>query len=329
MPGAITILTIRDRAAWETAAAGALPGQQWSHAAGLAADGWDPRLAVVEAGAGRMLLPFHLRRWGEAMDIATLPGLSGALIEGDAVAPLREWEAHAKAQGWVAGYLQLSALNEDLPDAAVAAEGLGEVRAHNALFIFDLATWDAETSPGPKMRNRAIRLGHRAGAVLVTDRTRIAGVFEELHRTTLARTDTRQDFGGAAIGEWLASPEALAFGVEVDGRIMAVQIGRRAGDWGDLHLAGAREEGRHFQPWLFAAELTECRAMGLRWVNIGGYGTAGDGLHQMKARLGAREAPLRSLRQVYDRARFAALCAATGADPGDAYFPPYRRPRAG
>ncbi len=325
MPGAITILTIRDRAAWDAAAAGALPGQQWSHAAGLAADGWDPRLAVVEAGGGRMILPFHVRTFGADADIATLPGLSGALITGAPLAPLREWDAFARAEGFVAGYLQLSALNEDLPDAAIAAAGLGEVRAHNALFIFDLATWDAATSPGPKMRNRAIREGTRAGAVLVTDRGRIADLFEDLHRTTLARTGTRQDFGAAAIAEWLASPEALAFGVEVGGTIMAVQIGRRAGDWGDLHLAGAREEGRHFQPWLFAAELTECRAMGLRWVNIGGYGTAGDGLHQMKARLGAREAPLRSLRMVHDRARFDALCATTGADPGDAYFPPWRR----
>jgi hypothetical protein len=83
------------------------------------------------------------------------------------------------------------------------------------------------------------------------------------------------------------------------------------------------------QAWLIAQAAQACKAMGLRQANIGGYGRAGDGLHQMKARLGAAEVPMRSLRQVHDPDRFAAICVAAGVDPGDErYFPPWRRPVA-
>jgi hypothetical protein len=63
---------------------------------------------------------------------------------------------------------------------------------------------------------------------------------------------------------------------------------------------------------------------GVRFVNISGYGRAGDWLHLMKQPLAIKELPLRSVRQVDDPGAFAVLCARTGADPGASYFPPYR-----
>lgn len=325
---AISLLTVEDRAAWESVAA--LPGQSWAHAAGLAAGGWDPRLAVVEAGAGRLILPFHLRWSGAAADIATLPGLSGALLQGEPLAPLRAWAEFARTQGWVAGYIQLAplaeAVTDGLPEEGVLPGTLGRIVAHNALFVFDLATWDIGRSVGVNMR-RSIRLGDRRGARLVTDPARIGALFGALYAGTLARNSTPGGFGEVVLQRWFAEPGVLAFAAEVEGRIEAAQLGRAARGWADLHLAGATEAGRPCQAWLIAQALAACRAAGLRHVNIGGYGVAGDGLHRMKARLGAREVPLRSLRQVYDPARFAALCAAAGADPEDAYFPPWRRPR--
>jgi hypothetical protein len=319
----VRLLTVADRAAWEAAAADGLPAQSWGHAAGLAAGGWEPELAVVRAGGGRMLIPFHRRRWGGAVDIATLPGLSGAWIAGEPLALIRAWADFARAEGWVAGYLQLG------PEVALPEEmspDIGRVVAHNALFVLDLASWDIERSVGGNMR-RTIRLGDRVGAGFVTDPARIAAVFPALHRETLNRSGSAEMFDAAVIGRWCAEPGALAFGAEIGGEIVAAQIGRAAGGWADLHLAGATEAGRPLQAWLIARALADCRARGLSHANIGGYGTAGDGLHQMKARMGGRELPLQSLRQVYDPALFAALCKAAGADPADRYFPPYRRSR--
>ncbi len=319
----VRVLTLADRAAWEAAAAEGLPAQSWGHAAGLAAGGWRPELAVVTVGGGRMLIPFHRRRWGGAVDIATLPGLSGVRITGEPLTLLRAWTDHARAEGWVAGYLQLG------PELALpeTLEGVpGRVVAHNALFVLDLERWDIGRSVGVNMR-RTIRLGDRAGAGFVTDPARIAAVFPALHRQTLGRSGSAEMFGDAVIDRWCAEPGVLAFGAEIGGEIVAAQIGRAAGGWADLHLAGATEAGRPLQAWLIARAAAECRARGLSHANIGGYGVAGDGLHRMKARLGARELPLQSLRQVYDTDRFAALCVAAGADPADGYFPPYRRPQ--
>jgi hypothetical protein len=321
-PPAIRLLTVADRAAWEAATADGLPAQSWGHAAGLAAGGWAPELAVVTAGAGRLLLPFHRRTWRGAVDIATLPGLSGAWLEGEPLAPLRAWDAFARAQGWVASYLQLAPVEDGLP--AVVPADVGRLEVHNALFVIDLGAWDIARSVGVNMR-RSIRLGERLGAEFVTDPARIAPVFAALHGQTLARSGTPELFDAAVLAGWFATPGVLAFGAAIGGEIVAAQLGRAAGGWADLHLAGAAEAGRPLQAWLIAQAAEACREMGLGHANIGGYGQVGDGLHQMKARLGAREMPLRSLRQVHDVGRFAALCAAAGVDPADTYFPPWRR----
>lgn len=322
----IRLLTVADRAAWEAETEGCLPGQTWGHAAGLAAGGLRPELAVIRAEGGRMVVPFHRRDWGGAVDVATLPGLSGLRIEGEPLALLRGWGALARAEGWVASYLQLGPEAPPLPDPLPLDEGRARVVAHNALFVIDAETWDITRSVGVNMR-RTIRLGERMGAEFVTDPARIAPVFAALHAQTLARGETAPLFPEAVIAAWFAEPGVLAFGAALEGEIVAAQLGRAGGGWADLHLAGASEAGRPLQAWLIARAAAACGQAGLACVNIGGYGQAGDGLHRMKARLGAAEVPLRSLRMVHDADRFAALCAAAGADPEDAYFPPWRRVR--
>ena len=317
----ITVFGLQDRLAWETATTNALPGQSWGHAAGLAAGGYAPKLAVVDAGGARMLLPFHERSFAGVTDIASLPSLSGVLIQPDHAAPLLAWAGFARQQGWVAGYLQLSPLNDGLivspPD---------RIRAHNSLYVFDLAHWNIARSVGISTR-RSLRKGERAGARLVTDEARIASAFATLHSATRARNGEPPAFGSKSLAAWFAAEGVLAFGAEVDGQIVAAQIGRGAGDWADLHLAGATAEGRPLQGWLIWQAAEWLRARGFRHLNIGGYGVAGDGLHQMKARLGAVEHPLRAVLQVYDREVMARLCAETGTGPATDYFPPYRAPQ--
>lgn len=314
----INLIPFSDRAAWQAATATALPGQSWGHAAGLAAGGMEPELAVVLAGGGRMILPFHRRRFQDATDIATLPGLSGAWISPQSPAPLAAWARFAKDQGWVSGYIQLSALNDDLP--VPPPDG---VTASNALYVFDLQSWNIDTSVGYKMR-RNLKAGERIGARLISDPAALAPLFYDLHADHLARMGGAPDFDRKAVDQWFAEPGIIAFGAEVAGQVVNIQMGRRQGDWADLHLAGATEAGRELQAWLIWQALEQLRSDGVRFFNIGGYGRAGDGLHWMKARFGAVEHPLRSVRQIYDPARFAQLCHSTGADLQAAYFPPYR-----
>ena len=159
----ITLIALADRPAWELATRAALPGQSWGHAAGLAADGYKPELAVVRAQGAKLILPFHRRDADGAVDIATLPGLSGAMVAGDTFAPLAAWSRFAARQGWVAGYIQLSPENDALqvppPDVC---------KTSNVLYVFDSHDWSIETSIGHNMR-RNLKAGDRIGAQLVTD----------------------------------------------------------------------------------------------------------------------------------------------------------------
>ena len=318
--GTITLIPFSDRWAWEQATAQALPGQSWGHAAGLAADGMTPELAIVTAHGAQMILPFHHRSFDGATDIATLPGLSGALIAPNLAAPLAVWSQYAVTQGWVSGYIQLSPLNDDLlvpaPDICLTT---------NALYVFDLKNWDIDLSVGYKMR-RNLKAGNRTGAQLVTDHAQLAPHFPALHTDHLARVGGYPNVSTLALDRWFAEPGIIAFGAMVEGQIVNIQMGRRQGDWADLHLAGSLAEGRDLQAWLIWQAIESLRRDGVRWFNIGGYGQQGDGLHWMKARFGATEHPLRSVRQIYDPQRFVQLCAQTGTDPAGHFFPPYRAP---
>ena len=323
----VILIPFEDRSAWERAAADALPTQSWGHAAGLAADGMTPELAVVTAQGAQMVLPFFQRRYesaaGAAIDIATLPGLSGALVQPSSAAPLALWSRFAAAQGWVSGYIQLSPLNDTLvppvPD---------QIRRTNALFVFDVQAWDIETAVRHHMR-RNLKLGARLGATLLVDPSAMAAEFAALKAEHLALSGGSPPFSPKALDRWFAEPGIIAFGAELDGQIVNIQMGRRHGEWADLHLARATSEGRDLQAWLIWQALGVLRVQGVRFINIGGYGVEGDGLHWMKSRFGAQEHPLRAVLQIYDQARYDHLCAQSGADPQATFFPQYRAPKAG
>lgn len=318
----VTLIPFDDRAAWEIAAAGAMPSQSWGHAAGLHANGLIPELAVVWSQGATMLLPFHRRPFDDAADIATLPGLSGALITPTSAAPLAAWARFAQRQGWVCGYIQLSPEND-----ALQVPAPDQIASSNSLYVIDLETWDIDASIGYSMR-RKLKAGARAAAAFVTDPSRLAAAFPALYIDLLARAGGRAEFTDAALERWFQEPGLIAFGAETNGQIVNAQIGRRHGIWADFHLSGTTAQGRELQAWVIWKSIEALRETGVRFLNIGGYGAPGDGLHLAKSRFGAVEHPLRSLRQVYDPKRFSELCAKAGAEMASPFFPPYRAKRA-
>lgn len=318
--GSVTIIGLDDPRAWEAASAEGLPSHSWHYAAGYAQAGLDPALAVVSAGDARMILPFHRRRWGEHVDVATLAGLSGALIlpcAADARPLFDLWRGHARSQGWVTGYLQLSTRNP----GALAPEG-DVIATDNAMFEFDLRNWRFDHDVSRKARYN-FRIGDRLGARLITQGAELEAAVLDLYPRAMRR------LGGVTIAAetvrtWLADPGIRLFGAVVEGRIEAIELGRQRGDQAELHLAGSTDFGRQLHSWLIWQAAEWFRDQGARDFNIGGYMHPGDGLHDMKRRLATVERPLRSLRQVYRPDVFAALCAEAGVDPGMTYFPAYR-----
>jgi len=334
--GSLILIGLNDQAAWDRATANGLPSHSWHYAAGLAQAGLSPQLAVVEAQGSRLILPFHQRNWGGFVDVATLPGLSGALVlptPADARPLFDLWREFAQVQGWVSGYLQLSPRNPDVvgPDVVgpdvVGPDGVAPdgdaIASHNALFEFDLTRWQFEQDVRRKVR-WALRNGAREGARMVTDGPALEDALLRLYPEAMDRLDG-EIFPPETLRIWCADPGARLFGAEVDGRIEAVELCRQRGDQAELHLAGSSQTGRGLHGWLIWQMAEWFRGQGVTTFNIGGYGSEGDGLHDMKRRLGTVEQPMRSLRQIYRPDVYARLCAQAGADPDQLYFPAYRR----
>ncbi|SMY07366.1 hypothetical protein [Flavimaricola marinus] len=316
----ITVFGLADRAGWEAATAGpdAMPSHDWAYAAGLAVAGIEPQLAVVEADGARMILPFFERRWNDTTDIATLPGLSGAVIPSDGAAPLSLWRDYAAERGWVCGYLQIS-VTTTMP--AVAPPD--RVQAHNALYVFDLTDWDIHHSLGHNMR-KTYRRATRDGVAFTTDQSRLAAAFPALHVEAMARAGEGPVFPVEVLSHWAKAANVVFIGGELDGEIVVAGMCRKHGPMIEGHLAGSTEAGRGLHAWMFLESAQWFAQQGALSYNIGGYGRPGDGLHLMKSRLGAIEHPLRSLCQIYRPDLFSELCRDAGADPQARYFPPYR-----
>jgi hypothetical protein len=91
-----------------------------------------------------------------------------------------------------------------------------------------------------------------------------------------------------------------------------------------LHVATA-DEGEHSAAllWHGAKYLA---SLGIPLLNLGGGVRANDNLAWFKERFGGRKMTLSCLKQIYDPAIYADLCARVGADPADraGYFPAYR-----
>lgn len=317
----VTIISLDERERWDAAhASGGLPGQSWSYADAYRATGIAPRLAVVEAGGSRMLLPHFERDWRGATDVATLIGLSGATISPASPAPLSAWRDYATARGWVAGYLQLA---PETPDLCSAPED--DLVASNEVFLLDVGEGDPLAAASEIVR-RKVRRADREGTQCVEDRGRLADAMVRLYPQAMQRLrmPPRYHFPEAALRAWTMDPASVALGAEVAGRIEAVSLFPFAGAQAEYHLNACSDDGRHLSAWLIARALERLSRRGVRCLNLGGGIRPGDGLHDFKARFHGRAVGLRALRQVYDRPRYDALCREAGVDPGERWFPAYR-----
>jgi hypothetical protein len=77
---------------------------------------------------------------------------------------------------------------------------------------------------------------------------------------------------------------------------------------------------------LIWAAVRELKRLGVPTLNLGGGVSEGDSLAEFKRRFGAKQVPLRHVKQVYRPGRYRQLSQRVGADPAaQGYFPAYRR----
>jgi hypothetical protein len=318
----ITILTLEDRERWEAEhRLGGLPSQSWLYAWGLSASGFSPKLAVVESGGARMLLPFFERFWREATDVATIPGLSGASVSPVSAAPLWLWRDYAISQSWVAGYIQLAApidLSGIPPDSRLVA--------HNAVFIFDLRDWKPNETASQTIR-RKVAAALSRGATVVDDIELLIESLNQLYPATMRRLGSAEKFSAATLRRWAAAPTSLILGVRLGDSIEAVHLAHLSGEHAEWHIAATTEGGRALAALIFWNAPEFLRERNVRFSNIGGGTRIGDGVFQFKLRLGGVPTPLQSLRQVYDRDKYDEFCVLAGVSSESKWFPAFRAAR--
>lgn len=319
MTGGVEVLGLADRDAWEAAVADGLPSQSWNYAYALSASGIDPRLAIVRAGGSSMRVPFHERRFDDAVDVATYMATAGVTIDGDPAPVLAAWREHARAQGWVAGYLQLCT------DVGFPGDPPTSLVELNEWFVLALGglrvPQDFSTIVGRKMR-RAETDGFRT----IDDRSALADAVVSLFPQAMDRLGARGHyrFGEQTLRRWCGEADSVLVGVGRDGLPDAVSLFTVHGSEAEYHLNASSESGRPAAALLLCRGIAELQARGVRRLHLGGGVRRGDGLHQFKQRFRGEPRPLRALREIYDPVAYAALCDKTGVSAGEGWFPAYR-----
>jgi hypothetical protein len=313
----ITILGLGDRQRWEEVEAhGVTPSQCWRYSAALVHSGMQPKLAIVEAGGSQLLLPFVERCWNGQTDIATIPGLSGASIVPGSAQPLARWHAFAATQGWVAGYIQLAA------DTYPNVPGELGVVERTQMFFLEIRRWTLRSTASPIIR-RKVAAALRAGAAVSDDRAALVAALQRLYIETLSRFGGVSAITPATIDEWSSDRRNLLVGAMLNGTVEAVHLVHVHGDVAELHLVGTTEHGRRLSALVYTAVIERLQAMGVALLNLGG-AQAGSGLFQFKQWLGGTSRPLHSISQIYDKARYHALCLDAGVASDEPWFPAYR-----
>jgi hypothetical protein len=317
----VEVLAIDDRERWIAAHRDAgLPSQSWHYAWALSASGVRPKLAIVRSGGARMMLPFYEREWLGSIDIATLIGHSGASILPSSTAPLSLWHEYAAAQGWVAGYIQLST-SVDLDGEAVA----GELVDLNEWFVLDLRPENLFETFAEIVRRKVQRCS-RDGFILVDDRPALSESLRQLFPTAMERVDARihYHFSPQTLDRWALDPSSIVLGGSLANAIEAVSVFVVAGDEAEYHINGCTKRGRGLAAWLIWNAIVRLKAKGVHTLHLGGGVKRGDGLDQFKQKFRGAPKTLRAVRQIYDRPRYLELCRQANVPPTHHWIPAYR-----
>jgi hypothetical protein len=311
------LIPLSDRNRWEAALAGVPhgPAHTWSFAAAVGAH----CLYRYERDEAVIVCPLTMRRTGDHVDVTTPLGFSGFAGRGFSAQFAADWNGFAGAQGWICAYVGLHPVFCD-------ASGFSpvDVFVHNWLYLLDLSGSEADLM-ARMSRNRRRQLRDSRRQKLVTDRMRLTEFLVATHDEFFERKGGSPRLPEATLRQLALLPEAVVVGADgADGieSLVAVPHTRYCADsLFAISAAGAE----HHAARLHWYAIEQLRAIGVPVLNMGGGLRPGDGVTEFKRRFGAREFPLRSVRQVFDAEAYRRLCRERGVEPASrGYFPAYR-----
>lgn len=318
------VVPLSDAAGWRAALEGTpyTMGHTWElcHAVSLTT-GIEPMLWVLDVDGMRVVNPFMERPFAGAVDIAKPFGFSGFVGTGPCPDLARWWRTFAEARGYVCGYLGLNPHVE--PPGPFPEE---EVVTYDTVFTIDL-TADVDTMRGrlSSNRRRDLRTYETDAARIVTERDALTAWLVRELPGHMARKGAASHyyFSAETIERIAALPNVFLCGLGPGNAPTTVVLCAATPTITELIFNVSCAEGPDCSTPLYWHAALTAKAAGSPGLNLGGGGHA---VGEFKRRFGCITSPLRAVRQVYDRSRYDALCAAAGVtDPATArFFPAYR-----
>ncbi|MGH6691952.1 MAG: hypothetical protein ACREF4_14885 [Gammaproteobacteria bacterium] len=320
-----TCVPLEARAEWDAALDGVAHGftHTWEHCHALyLTSGERTFLCCLEQEGVRIVCPFVERSWGEAIDIATPPGISGFTGTADAAWLPEAWQAFARARGYVTGYIGLNPLFAR-PSFAEGA------KTYNSIYTFDLRrSPDELLARADENRRRQLRDYASSAARVVSDKTRLTHFLIEQYPGFVERVQATQAHRWSAetLRFLCTAKGALLIGTEGDHGIEAVYLFCFTDYAADAVLNVALPSGRAHTSLLVWFAVHHFKERGVPVLNLGGGAREDDDVARAKQRFGCDRLRLRALNQVYDPPKYLELCRRAGVDPfADGWFPAYRR----
>ena len=288
--------------------------------------GFPTYLYTFQKGDTRIVCPIAERTFGGCTDIVTPYGFSGFAGNGPCPEFPLYWKNFVKAKGYVCGYIGLNPIFENSsyfePD---------ELYHYNNIYGLDLAlTTDELFANLSSNRKRQLKYWEKSfSKITVKDSAVIAFFVKEYHKFFKSRKfSSTYNFSLETLSFLANVKNVFIAGVQNSGKIEAVSVFAYTPDAGDFLFNVSLDEGRKYSALLIWYGANYLKSMGVPFLNLGGGVRQNDGIATFKQRFGAKQFPLKCLKQVYESQVYDQLCRQNNADPNDrtGYFPPYQKP---
>ena len=287
--------------------------------------GFHTYLYHLKDGAASVVCPLAERPVDGNADLVTPYGFSGFAASGPCPDFARRWTRFVREHGYVCGYIGLNPLFRSATDL-----GFEEPPAYNSVYVIDLTRSEADLYAALNTsRKQQINAWSATGAPIIADRKPLVAFFLQTYPDFVRRIGASRtyEFTADTLRSLLTLENVLLVGAGTAGAVQAVTAVGYTPHVADYLFNVSVPEGRHLATVLLWDVVRRLKTLRVPVLNLGGGVRPGDGVAQFKERFGARQLPLRSLKQVYAPELYAAFCRRVGADPTDTggYFPAYRR----
>lgn len=327
------VIDEEDAADWAASLVGLSHGIAHTH--GFAtlmarAQGTSARLWVAE-GTGeteaKAVVPFAVRQFADRSDLFSPYGFGGIAGRGCLAGLYEAWHEFARKHKHVAAYLLLNPVV--MPDQVPNMWGHA-CHAGREAYIMDLTKPEAERLKHVSRRKRTELQRWLTRVKIETDQSALAQAFVTLYPAFAKRKNMPRHYHFAAeiLHHLTELPETILVGIRDESdEIACVGLFSTLPACGDYLFMASKpdaEADSFGTLWLGLRALAE---RGVKVCNLGGGIQVGDGVAEMKRRIGGKAQPILSIQQVFDPEAYQALCGQAGVVPeSTTYFPAYYAP---